>query len=464
MYQLVELTDGTTTATLTDLVNYALVSYAPTVAPLRDSELGGAGPYVDVMDTLVFHSIGATAANAYAAAGVVNYLLDQARRWWLGKTTTPVTLRVQAQDSTLKPLEVVVLGRPTEDTPNIQLQVGWDATWCKYISEHIAIRFVRRGQFLVPASSDVSASGLGPINNPAKLTATFASSVLNSHPLKAAIDGFDPSTTPTIPASFLIVTDSAAKIGILDAVGMVAFAPATFTSVNDAAKKPYNATNIMRYTPVATTPATAGGLADLSFTNAQTVAVYAAVRNNSLTATWLIHANLTCPAPGGVVSGPDVLIDASIQTPRIVYLGTIACPVATSGLSLTITASTTTGPPTLDISYVAMVNVADDYARVLGLQAMALNVLTNGATSIIADSRLRSLPTPQIRAERSASEYAVMSYRGDSMLQTTNNVCVAMWLACGGFNADRWRFTNSSDVIVQNNITATRHTAYQVPQ
>ena len=96
-YSTLKITDGTTTADLTDQTNYQLVDggWAPSVAPLRKSTLGGSGPYEDVIEEIVVNVHGTTAATCLANLAKLSQLLDQAERWSRGENISPVKLQCQ---------------------------------------------------------------------------------------------------------------------------------------------------------------------------------------------------------------------------------------------------------------------------------------------------------------------------------------------------------------------------------
>src|SRR4051794_5966182 len=82
-----KVTDGTTTVNLiyhsVSNPGYQLAQdWAPQIAPLRRSELGGHGPYDTVVEEIPIRVFGSSAADAYSKAETLNRLLDQTERWW----------------------------------------------------------------------------------------------------------------------------------------------------------------------------------------------------------------------------------------------------------------------------------------------------------------------------------------------------------------------------------------------
>src|SRR3990170_3534484 len=93
------ITDGTTTVTIADgaggATNYkfAYGTWAPAVAPLRRSQLGGRGPYGDVIEEMQLHITGSTVPNALANLATLAQLLDQAERWSRGENVSAVLIK-----------------------------------------------------------------------------------------------------------------------------------------------------------------------------------------------------------------------------------------------------------------------------------------------------------------------------------------------------------------------------------
>src|SRR4051812_30642710 len=99
-YLYLVLTDGTTTVTFSDGANGSTNyppqagGWAPNVAALNQSLLGGRGPYTDVVEEITINVRGATAALCYSNLDALVRLLDQADRWWLrAENISPVLLK-----------------------------------------------------------------------------------------------------------------------------------------------------------------------------------------------------------------------------------------------------------------------------------------------------------------------------------------------------------------------------------
>jgi hypothetical protein len=449
MFQYVALSDGTTTLELTDDINYALVSYAPIVAPLRDGLLGD-GVYADATESLTFHAIGCTAAEAYAAAAAINALLDQARRWWLGQGVTAVRLFVKAQGSALVTLSVQIKGRAPGGPSNVALPATFHEYYGKYLIQSIVLQVVRRGQFL---GADDSAGPSGAATNPNVEQVTFSSSHPTSSPLDLVIAGFNFVTTPLIKAGYLIVGSQANDVQVRPVTGATA---ANWTAFADAAHLGFNA-SVLRYTPVATTASTSGDIA-LSFVQGN-MALIAKVRNNSATTVFTVTASFR-NAYGTVVSLPSVTIDASSLNPRMVFLGSATVPPNTNIITLTVQASAASG--TIDFDALLVANLRDESCAVIAHDDIALGALNGNLTLQFLSMRTSTTYLmPQVQLVDVNAHIAPVTYRGVLPLATVGADVFAVWTATNGIY---WSFTDSTNAKVNVTLQATRHRAYLVPQ
>jgi hypothetical protein len=454
--------DSTIVADLVDGANFNLVNegWGPNGTQLRQSMLGGRGPYEDVEQTIEIDISGVDAATLIANITKLSQLQDQAFRWSrYGQNVTSVVFEIQLQGSALaSSLLAAVLDLSFQMPKNFN-----DMLMVREVNG-ATLRIRHRGQLIGADLAATSASS----NNPAELTATFSSSAIFASPVKLALTGFNTTTTPTFPASMLIIAPTTNHISIFDASSFVGApgTPGTFTSFNDATKKPYNGTNVARFTGSTINPQTTGGLADLNFTNARRVQVLAVVRNTDGFSTFpatsfQLRANLN--SDSGVVSTRyKTILPSATVAPVIVNLGMVVLSSPTIGVSLTAIASSASNAH-LDISHIVLVNVEDERSRVIPIDSKAASNLTSGAFTLTVDDRILSAESPTVQLVAGSTSNNI-GYHADAMLMTSGTTLVATWLATGGFAADRWRFTNTSDAIVANTITATRHTAYLTPQ
>lgn len=455
MFQYVALTNGTTTLELTDGISYALVSYAPGIPSLRTNELGSEGPYESIVDTMTVHALGCTAADAYAAAGELNRMLDLAARWWENESAitgdlTAVVLSAQVQDSALLPLRAAVKGRAS-GAANMTLQPVWSAFHSKYMIQNIALQFIRRGQWI---GADSSPAPSAAAFNPTAHSVTFADDWTTASPAKVTIGGFANVTTAF--SGIIAVADSLLRLTIVEAETMAPVA--NWASVVDAnarggAVLSYNnagATNV--FTASAMVNGTAYG---------RRIAIYAALKNVYTVAQTNYQLRVVVTRQGATVRLPAIVIDPTTYTnPQVVFLGVVVFPTFTPGgfwtFGLEASNDVAAGTNALQVDYFVLVTVDDDYTRVV---AFSNFVPTAGATQMILDDRILSGTAPALVDNAALERYA--NYSGDPLVMSRGTVMAAVLAATQGAN---WRVYNTTPTFIFTTLTAVRHTAYLVPQ
>lgn len=456
MFQYVALTDGTTTIELTDMVSYALLGYAPGVAPLRDNQLGDS-PYADTLDSLTFQAIGCTASEAYQAAGAVNALLDQARRWWKGENVSAVRIKMQPQNSSNSPLEALVKGRAIGGPANLQLEVTHQQNYGKFVSNTLSIQFLRRGQLLGTTDTAASAS----TNNGEIMDAAFGASWAALSPLQVELSGFSYSATPTIPTSVLMLTNSTAKLNAAPTptAGVISGA-GTATNFNDAGNFPVGGgTFVTRFSTTLNTVYAISGFGTLG-----TRQVFVAtMRNNTPGVTWTITPSLVSQFGAGTSIGRTFTFSAT--TPTIVVIGVFVLPQLNSFFSSELRLSLTpSAAATLDLNNLVWMSLDDPYtSRMISIGATSLvNPGVSTTPQLISvDHRATSKPAPAVAMKQSGADLIDISRDGNPWLSHLGTQIRAVWLAPSGSS---WRFRNATPATVANVLTANRRRAYLVPE
>ena len=382
-YSTLKITDGTTTADLTDQTNYQLVDggWAPSVAPLRKSTLGGSGPYEDVIEEIVVNVHGTTAATCLANLAKLSQLLDQAERWSRGEPVSAVKIQCLPWGSSIS-TECVILGRVNDKllslpaTFNDKLEIGI------YEVPYVRLRFVRRGLWL--ASEETVGPG-AYAKVVAKQTATFASAAAISSPVAIRLE--QKSGAALLTDIYLLITDDAAKIGFIEAED---FTPSgvTWSEVTDTT---YNARGdkVLRLTASDTALQyafypTSGFIS----TDCRRLAIFAAVRNNYAATTFQMYAKVNQSSLHGLAT-PAITVDYSDDNPRIFFLGIVTAQEAITDIYLYLQALTTPGAGSIDIDYVAMIGLDDDASRVITL---AIDGQQSG--DIFVNPRALTSPSP----------------------------------------------------------------------
>lgn len=480
MFSFVEITDGTlsTACELTNNDDYALVSYAPVVSPLRDSLLSMRGPWAEVQEQITFHAMGTTAAEAYHNAAAVNALFDNARRWYDRSSITPVRLRVMAQDTTLAaPLEAPIFGRVVGGPPNLALPAVWSQTYGKYVIQNITITF-RRGAPFLPTTSE-SAAGSATAN-PSVMAVTMPSSPVIPGPCVIRLDGFSitagraidiPDAVLLLAPSLSAATDSGLHLAQGESpTTQTLAAGATFASTADAAARA-SAGNVGRLNHAAAVAGVESRLYYVlgSWGNSRRMAVYCTVRNNSASV-WTIRAenvqtDLALSTPGTLTT----TIDAGPSNPQVLFLGEIDMADGSQGINIFATATIISGTCTLDIDTIVMVDLTDGQAMIVQIEGHR-TTLVNLVPSALLDLRVEAQPLllvdPRARYTNGGTTLPT-SYSGAPAPWVSGSIIKMVWYATHLFGGATpyWTTQNAAGAAVLSlTPTITRQTTYLIPE
>lgn len=471
------ISDGVTTLTIADgaggQTSFPLQRgvWAPSVAPLRASVLGGRGPYEDVIEEIELHITGADAATAYSNLQSLNRLLDQAERWARGDYVNAVLLRFAPQGSTVSsnsaPLRVPILGRAPGDTSHtpVTLPQTFGETGLTKFVLGVRLHIWRSGLWIDSAAeSGVSSSG---VQQPGIMTATFASSHTTSSPIVLTLNDLNNSNASSLTNSVLLATDAANKLQIIEAEAMTATG---YTSVADAANDARGGSHL-RYTPTGTTFAASGVNTSIGSPSTawRQFTVFAAVRNNSGTTSFRVRAVFQRGSGGPSITTPERLIDVSSTQPRIFFVGTavnIETGDGTGGYNrfwVEIAASAASG--TLDIDYFALIATNDERSAVIELPSLNLTLLSPN-DDLRVDPKELDLARPTVVLLDAASPASVypVEYRGDPWLSAISGSATeysAIFLATQGAS---WVMVDGSSNPINLSITAKRDRGYLTPQ
>jgi hypothetical protein len=308
------------------------------------------------------------------------------------------------------------------------------------------------------ASEQFIATSGSLVNNPNLTTCTWLYTHPNLSPAKVEILSFGSDGTATVGKSMLLLAPSTSKLNIFEAETLTA---AGFTSVADAAGKARGG-SVLRYTPASTAFASAATLA--TSMSAKRFFIVAAVRNNSAVATFRLKATMS--GKGMSSSTSEILVDNSTTNPQIVALGVVSTQnaSATYSLQLSVAASTTVGPPTLDIDYIAVLALDTPLSQVLSIDSMATSFLITSTTAnITLDHQNLTGVDPQVLLQSTSTNFVGAGYRGDPYVVTSGTTVVGLWLATVS------TFWCQVDTVLANAITGismkvTRQLGYLSPQ
>lgn len=461
------ITDGTTTVTLTDGVNYALreSGWAAAVAPRSLDELGGRGPFLDVEEAVTIDIFGTTLALALAAEASLMRLLDQATRYAAGDlTVAAVTVQIQLTGGAV--LSALVLGgtieRPENYTERLMLP----------IIENVVVRFTRRGAWLAAAEAGVSSSA---VNAGAVWSITLGS---HPEPSPVALDWNIPQADATngyqFGAQLLAVAGSVNDILVLEAEvwgggGVYSATPVTNARGGSVLTFTPTTANTRYFTNTNAPPtglSTPGDWAVFASVNDQgAFATQVQLIADLNTAQQLITPLQTIPAEypataGGAPSHAMLLGVLSIPADD---------PLSTIRLGMI---SNTGGASVAVIDYLVFIRLGQD-TKILTFDPWVTMspAWANATMAERVDHRLLSHITPVAQIGRSAgTKRTAIGTQGDLILTVRGTTLAGIWMAAvcpslgsGGFTGI-YRATNQAGTLHSATFTATRRKSYLTAQ
>lgn len=470
MFSYLALSDGTTTLELTDGVNYALVSYAPTAAPLRESLLGSQGPYDFVTDTITVHAMGTTAALAYAAADALQTLLEQAFRWWQNEVVSAVTLRAIAQDSTVAtittPLTALVRGRVSGGPAGLALPAIWHEYYGKYVIQNITLQFVRGPEFYGATQTATSNTA----GMPSVLTATFAAgAVTHQTPTLATLSGPLNRSVLCLQLGYLIVAPQN-HIEVIEGEATTNTGGGTATITADAAAHA-SAGSVMRLSAAPAHVQLFKALSAPFAANAYQIAVYVVIRVNGVP-TLPITIQAVLFRNSLPIRGPIVPIDyryfGTAGLPQPVFLGIIDGQTPFTGVQIEV--DWANNPVTIDVDYivcVALNNAPDARSVATVIDPNTYTPFTGVAAasplSVVYDPQALTQPTPVVTGhEATTGTDEPWSISGDAYLVSKDAVVTALYLATQGTLWRPWDVTAGAQITFT--LALTRRAPYLIPQ
>lgn len=444
MPMILQLTDGTTTCNLVwhsaGNRKYMLArdSWAPKIARLRKSTLGGSGPYMDEVESFQVHVMGETESEVLTNLYNLVSLLDQAERFWrLGQNVSPVVMQWAPEGAT-RVYNCLVLGRAPGDETNAaaSLPVSLNRDVRMLMIEAVNVAFLRRGLLLDPTTESTTSSTSA---NPTVLSATLTTSIPTSSPTKIQM-AWSAALLSNTNATILYAS-ATSRLQLYEAES--GSLGATVTSTADAAAKARGG-NVARWAPADTTllPLIDTTLSGFDSTSRR-VGVWIAVRPNTAATTFQLQCSLESQTT------PLLTVDGSSLTPRIMFLGVTTSNFAPSNLRISGKASAGSG--TCDIDYITILALDDE-------RSGSIIATGNGTSPLVIDPRPLTGASPQ--ATLNAGNLAA-SYLGDGMIHTNGQTIAALMLQT---NSTYWRAVDAGTNVVNNTLTVTRWNGYLVPR
>lgn len=472
------ITDGVATATFADgaggNTNWGVraQTWAPNVAPLRRSPLGGRGPYADVVEELTINvrDSGATAAAAMANLNTLSLLLDQAERWARGEFVNAVLVKYVPQGSTIAanatPYQAVVLGRASEDMgAMLGLPPRWDQLGMIKELWDVKVRFVRTGQWLL---GDQQASTVPSLTSGVVTDVAFASGLGGATPhapLAMTLGTWTTTNVATLNSGFLMCTgntpgsENGIKVSTAPFSGL---GTGGYTNINESANNAISGANTARYTPTGTAFSRCR-VGPINWTAAHRLGIFATVRNNDATKSYQIRAGYSkdTAAVSAVRTG-TVVVDGSSTSPQAIFIGILTIPNAQYGDVFIEIAASATGS-TFDIDQIVVVCLDDDTSCVLGHDGMNMSGTFGAGVTVFLDiqNQILTRPEPFVGVhQQSVTDGIALTYRGDARFRTGLTEINVLWLTTSGA---KWRFSQGGGSLQTVSVTARQFNAYLTP-
>lgn len=453
---ILRISDG---STVCDLIyhsaanrKYMLVrnGWAPALAALRDSELGGRGPYTDVVEEIEINVLGESQADVLSNFSTLARLIDQAARWYRGDAVSVVKLYYAPEGASQAGTAVMLGPAPGDETSGVNLPVTSNGDLQAFMIAGLRLRFLRRGLWIGADSSPATSSSAA---NPTIHTVTFSDNQLFSSPTKVTIGGMTNVTAAF--AGIIAVADDSAKMTIIEGENL---APATnWASVVDANAR---GGNVLGYNNTTTANTFTGSSLANGGVTGQRIAFYATLKNvaSATPATYQLRALIQ--RQGTSYRTPIIPIDpTNYATPKVVFLGAVVFPEQTASgawnLSLEAANDVLGVLNALQIDYIFVIALDDEYSRVVAFSDFTLG---SGVSQLILDDRFLTNTVSAVVDASNPVRYA--NYSGDPLIQSHGTTLVGVIVATQGAN---WRIRNTTPATSNTNLSAVRHNAYLVP-
>ncbi|CUS05401.2 protein of unknown function [Candidatus Promineifilum breve] len=441
-----------------DFINnpaYRVTSWAPAVATRRVGELGGRGPYGEVVEEMTLF-IGATPSPTPSTPAQnlsrLFSLMDQAERWSRGERVAPVKLVVK-MTATSPELSAVILGPASPGEAMIELPPRYGDAAAMGALDPVILRFRRSALWLGDSETKTTPTGA----NPATLTATGFIPRGDIAPLKIELLNISVPQSNRGVNGFILTAWFDKQIVVIDSESFTDTADTA--TVSDAANFAMSG-NVKRFTPD-----TSGGplgfmdlgrvnvaaLVDLNF--ARRWGLFVNCRNNSATNTFYLQPEAREYYNGGrFIQFPRLAIPPTSTFPQWLYVGSVTTKYPLKSIELWGASDTNDG--TLDIDSVVLLALDNpDTSRAIALTNNQSFPTYPG--DLIIDHQLNAELTPLVVFD-TVDEFT-LNYRGDATIFATAGTVAACLLATDG---SKWRLTNNGGSVQSLAFRITRTNGY----
>lgn len=454
-----KITDGTTEVNFLTDAAYRVSKWAPAVAVRRAGELGGRGPYEDVVEEM---EISISGASALAKLETLQQLFDQATRWSRGEDVDAVLLRYEPVAASSE-LKVVILGPPAPGEAMIELPPNYTLSPVVSMIDPVVLRFRRTGLWLGEETTAQSSSTGVQFRNSITLTGT-AGSV--ESPFALVLQTM-PDYEKVIYDSFILVSSATTAAEALERVYVFEAESMTgvsgYSSVSDTTNKA-RGNNVLRYTPSVTTAVMGTGITITSDVDqsARRWGVFVSYRNNSASTAFTVDFELS--TSGEYAFTPKAYIPGGVTTPRWLYLGSVSLTNGLNAIDIRVQASAASGTIDFDaVALLAMDSPVTDRAVAVLSKAPYGDTFASDY-QLWVDHQMITRPAPAIYYT-DGTEVLRQVYQGDPALFLRPGAAGVgfVWLGTGGSNVDHWRTTDGGAATISTTVQARRLRGYLTP-
>lgn len=447
----ITLADGSGTPDATGY-RLALDGWAPAIAPLRQSTLGDATEYGNVVETLQLHITGATQAAALSNFNALRVMLDQADRWYRGnESVSPVILEYSPEggviSGTATPLKAAILGAVEENQvmtlpPTFESLLGVGQPWVL----NAQVQLLRSGLWLqasgTATSGSVTNGDIGTITFSG--TASFSGTATYQSPTQVSwtnqVAGY------TIPLSYFVLANTTTAIHIVEAESLTG---TSWTSTNGTATHARGGT-VKAFSD--TVLQTLAGSINPSLT-ARNFAVFANCYQSGGSAAYIQVGLWSDSSANGVATTPLAPYPSARQW---IPLGRVSTsfPVTYMAVGGYHSAG---GATTYQIDSIVLVDL--DNAKVIGLKReKTIGSPTTETVTVYPESLTR--PAPRIL------NAGTIGYAWNSdinLTSTAGTVTTLLMTNFGETGTQNWRAVSSGSVVLANVYTLVRTNGYLTP-
>lgn len=466
---------GTDTIVLSSGTNtpgdYTIVrrAWAPKVATLRESLVGGQGSYNDVIEEMEINVRGATANDLYMNVNRLISMLERAKRFveQNGVGGEAIQLRYAAQGSAITstgaPLHALVLGPPPGES-GLELPPNWLDSGVTSTALRCRLRFVRRGRLVLPYTvAPVPEAEIYQISqfaaNGRVHRVVFPSPQTVFVPIKIGIEGRTSITQTIIPGGYFCYS-SFYQLYVLPAA-ISSNHPSQFTLV------PENFTLtgvILRYTPTNTNLVYSAIMTHGNEPPIQSripYAVLVAVRTNNPNRQFWLRIQVIDSTGQRYYQTHLVAIPRGLSTPQIIRAGILmvsdTLDAPNPRISIGCQVNDASGSPSLDINYVALIPIVNRSARVIQHEDVLVQTIQSPSPFyIVAENADWRNVSPRFGVGTTFSPTYSMTYYDaidvEGWFPQQNTSVYATWLATSG---PYWHY------VIDNSVVQTRLVMYR---